>query len=341
MPLSDLFRKKPKNEPSPAPPGKPGAPVKDDSFLSPEMQKKRYDAAMEFAAALQERTPLLRGKPHAGTVLAVPARLAGSSLFRSLNYKDTEIKPGMVILSEEVNEAWPQLMNQFAFYCKQNGVDVMSKPMVTTFPEQHKPLMSVEQVLAEYQDQYHEIMKKHGLDYLQGARAGIVVASIVFEYHCKKTKDIDAFVATGIVAMGVVEGAKTAPPPLGTKATVVGTNKQVAKNNDRLVLGERDAAIQEALDHGGAFIDPHPEVMSTLQAAGIDPYLIYEKALLQKIEERVGRIDFVNANVDQLFQQWQAKPSAQTPIHVRLIQWLKSNASAHGYVQSGNSWIRK
>jgi hypothetical protein len=340
MPLSDLFRKKPKNEPSQASPTKPGVSAKDD-FLSPEMQKKRYDAAVEFVTALQEKMPLVGGKPHAGTVLAVAGRLAGSSLFRSLNYKDQEIKPGTVILSEEVNEAWPQLMNQFAFYCKQNGVDVMSKPMVTTFPEPHKPLMSVQQVLAEYQDQYHEIMKKHGLDYLQGARAGMVVASIAFEYHCKKTKDIDPFVATGIVAMGLVEGAKTAPPPLGAKAIGAATNKQSTKNNDRLVLGERDAAIQDALDHGGAFIDPHPEVMSTLQAAGIDPYMIYEKALTQKIEEKIGRIDFVNADVEALFQRWQGKPNAQVPIHVRLIQWLKSNASQHGYQQSGNSWIRK
>lgn len=339
MPLSDLFRKKPKNEPAQSAPMKPTAPAKDDSFLSPEMQKKRYEAAMEFVAALQERTPLVRGKPHAGTVLAVTARLAGSSLFRSLNYNNKEIKPGVVVLSEEVNEAWPQLMNQFAFYCKQNGVDVMSKPMVTEFPEPYKPLMSVEEVLTEYQDQYLGIMKKHGLDYLNAARAGIIVSSIVFEYHCKQAKDIDPFVATGIVAMGVVEGAKTAPPPLGTKAT--GAANSSAKNNDRLVLGERDAAIQEALDNGGAFIDPHPEVMSMLQAGGIDPYLIYEKALQQKIEEKIGRIDFVKANVDQLFQDWQGKPNAQTPIHVRLIQWLKSNASTHGYEQTGNSWIRK
>lgn len=332
MPLSDLFRKKPKNEPTQSPS------AQDKAFLSPDLQKKRYEAAMEFVAALQERTPLVRGKPHAGTVLAVTSRLAGSSLFRSLNYKAKEIQPGTVILSDEVNEAWPQLMKQFAFYCKQNGVDVMSKPMVTEFPEQNKPLMSVEQVLMEYQDQYHEIMKKHGLDYLQGAWAGMIVSSIVFEYQCKKAKDIDPFVAAGIVAMGIVEGAKTAPPAFGTKASSSG--RPPAKNNDRLVLGERDAAIQEALEHGGNFIDVNPEAMSMLKASGIDPYMIYEKALQQKIEEKIGRIDFVKTNIDELFRQWQASPD-QAPIHVRLIFWLKNNAAKHGYEQNGNSWIRK
>jgi len=327
MPLSDLFKKSPKNEPS-------KQSTVDPSLLSPEMQKKRHAAAMEFVTAFQEKIPLVGGKPHAGTVLAVAARLAGSSLYRALAYKK-DITPGTIVLSEEVNEAWPQLMNMFAYYCKQNGTDVMSKPPVTTFSERDKPLMSVEQVLAEYQDQYHEIMNKHGLDYLNGARAGMIVCSIFFEYHSRKVRDIDPFVASGIVAMGVVEGAKTSPPELGTPP-VHGT-----KNNDRLVLGERDAVIQEASDHGGAFIDLNPQALRTLQAGGIDPYLIYEKALLNKMEEKIGRIDFVKTDVDELFREWQEKSSAQTPIHVRLMLWLKENAAAHGYEQSGNSWIRK
>ena len=109
MPLSDLFKKKPKNEPAQASQKKPASPAKDDAFLSPEMQKKRYEAAMEFVAQFQEKMPLVGGKPHAGTALAIAARLAGSSLFRSLNYNKKEITPGVVVLSEEVNEAWPHL----------------------------------------------------------------------------------------------------------------------------------------------------------------------------------------------------------------------------------------
>lgn len=206
MPLSDLFKKSPKKEPA-----KP--PQTDNTLFSSEMQKKRYDAAMEFIKIFQERMPLVGGKPHAGTVLSTTARLAGTSLYRSLNYKNNAA-PGVVVLSKEVDEAWPQLMNLFAFYCKQNGIDVMAKPMVTQFPEKDRPLMDVEQVLQEYQDQYHEIMKKHRLDYLNGARAGMVVCSIIFQHHCIVAKDTDPYVATGIVAMGVVEGAKTAPPAL-------------------------------------------------------------------------------------------------------------------------------
>lgn len=337
MPFSDLFRK-PKKETADTTASKGATPSTDETFLSPEMQKKRSDAALEFVKAFQEKIPLVGGKPHAGTVLAVASRLAGSSLYRALNKQD--VTPGVVVLSEEVNQAWPQLMNLFALYCKQNGTDVMSKPVVTDFPEQNKPLMSVEQVLTEYQDQYLEIMKRHGLDYLNAARAGMVVSSIVFEYHCKTVRDIDPFVAAGIVAMGIVEGAKTAPPPLRTKSSGSSSNP-AAGNSSRLVLGERESAIQEALSHGGEFIDPHPEVFRMLQEKGIDPFLIYQQGLINKIHEKVARIDFVKANVDELFNIWQGKSDSQTPIHVRLIGWLKENAASHGYEQQGNSWVRK
>ncbi|HEX5809658.1 MAG TPA: hypothetical protein VFY25_13410 [Anaerolineales bacterium] len=348
MPLFDLFKKTPKNEP-----------VNDNPFSSPELQKRRHEAAMEFVAALKEKTPLVDGVPHAGTVLAVPARLAGSSLYRSLDYKD-DIAPGVVVLSEKVNEVYPQLLNQFAFYCKQHGLDVMSKPLVTEFPEQHRPLMSVEQILAEYQGQYHEIMKKHGLDYLEGARAGMIVCSIFFEYFCKQAKNIDPFVATGIVAMGVVEGAKTAPPPLRqaapkaspTSETALGNSQfqdlisSIARNStggsgNRLVLGEGMAPMQEALSNGGKYILVHPEVLRKLKESNIDAFLIYAAAMQVEIAAKIPRIDFVGGNVDELLKAWIGKPEAETPMHIRQARWLKEQAAPSGYQQSGNSWVLK
>src|SRR5688572_27969867 len=115
MPIFDLFKKPQKKEPA-----------RENPLGSHEMQKKRHDAALEFLKFFQERIPLLHGKPHAGTVLSTPARLAGTSLYRSLNYKQ-EVAPGTVVISDAVNEAYPQLLNLFAFYCKQNGIDVLSK----------------------------------------------------------------------------------------------------------------------------------------------------------------------------------------------------------------------
>ncbi len=330
MPLSDLFKKSPKQEPSKDAP-------QHNPLGSPEMQKKRYNAAVEFLKVFQERMPLLRGKPHAGTVLSTAARLAGTSLYRHINKK--EVTPGMIVLSEEVNQAYPQLLNLFAYYCRKNGFDVLAKPVVTEFPEKDKPRLEVAQVQAEFQDQFTEVMKKHELDYLEAARAGMVVCSIVFQYHCVRAKDIDPYVATGIIAMGVIEGAKTAPPPFGSAGTSgVPTEKEDTEHN-RFVLGEHDAAIQEALDHGGAFIDINPAILEALKEKGIDPYLVYEQALKSKIEEKIARIDFVKANVDELYSTWKSKSLTGAPEYVRLIFWLKENAKTHSYEQQGNSWI--
>lgn len=328
MPLFDFFKKPTKKE-EPL-----QSPEMDKDLMSPEMQKKRYEAAMEFVSALQEKIPLVGGRPHAGTVLAIASRSAGTNLYRAMNYKH-DVKPGTVVLSEEINQAWPQLMNLFAFYCKQNGIDVMSKPVVTKFPKKDEPLMTVEQVQLEYQDQYDMIMKKHGLDYLNAARAGMVVSSIVFQFHCIKAKDIDPYVGAGLIAMGIIEGAKTAPPSLGTP----NINALPKKNDARLVLGEDEVAAKEARENGGIFIQFPSAVMKTLQTGNI-AYAIYEKALLNQIDAKIPRIDFVETNVDELFDEWKSKPEQQIPIYIRLIIWLKKNASAHGYEQDGNSWVK-
>ncbi len=358
MPLSDFFKKSPKREPVQTPPQQPVKSSADDSLLSLEMQKKRYEAALEFLKAFQDRIPLVGGKPHAGTVLAVTARLAGTSLYRALNYKK-DIAPGTIVLSEEVNEAWPQLMNLFAFYCKQNGVDVMAKPLVTVFPEQDKPRMSVEQVQKEYQNQYDEIMKRHGLDYVNGARAGMVICSIIFQYHCMVTRDIDPYVATGIVAMGVVEGAKTAPPPLKPESSSAPASANPPQNNpftqilqsiaqncidgagNRLILGEGMAPMQESLKHGGKYILVHPGVMQQLKQNNIDPFLIYEAALRIELTAKIPQIDFIGANVDELLQAWSGKSEEQAPVHARQALWLQRNASSLGYEKRGNGWILK
>jgi hypothetical protein len=284
--------------------------------------------------------PLVGGKPHPGTVLSTVARLAGTSLFKAI-HGNKEFPAGNVILSEDINEAYPQLLNLFAVYCKQNGLDVMAKPMVTTFPENDKPLMTLEQTRAEYQKRYNEVMQKHGLDHLESARAGMVVCSMIFQYHCVRSKDIDPYVATGIVAMGVVEGSKTAPPPLGSKSPVSDQTENKGKKNNRLILGEQDDVMQEAAANGGVHIVLNPGVLQALQQGGIDPYVIHEQGLKKQIDEKIPRIDFVNTDVDALFNEWQGKSLDKAPEYVRLIFWLKDNAAAHGYEQDGNSWLLK
>jgi hypothetical protein len=349
MSLSSLFQKSPKKVSDPS--------TLDESFLSPEIQKKRCNAAMEFIKIFKRKLPLVSGKPHVGTVLSIAARLAGASLYHSLDYKNN-FAPGSVVLSKEVNEAWPQLMNLFAFYCKQNGLDVMSKPLITNLPEQDRPRMDVKQVLAEYQTEYRDVMKRHGLDDLNSARAGMIICSILFEYHTKTARDIDPFVATGIVAKGIVEGAKAAPPTLNVgRSKLVPTpvsNEQsdpshelltiIAQNStdgtgNRLVIGEGRAAMNEALRNGGRYILVHPQVLSQLKTNHVDAFLIYAAAMQMETASKIPQIDVVGGHVDELVKQWNGKPEDQAPVHVRQVLWLLNNAQSLGYERRGNSWV--
>ena len=304
--------------------------------LSDEQQKKRYDAAMEFLQAFQQKMPLVNGRPHPGTALSIPARLAGTNLFRAIN-TSKEFDPSVVVLSDEVNKIYPKLLNLFAFYCKGNGIDVMAKPVVTEFSQKDKPLMELTQIQAEYQNQYNEIMTKHGLDYMEAAQAGMILSSIIFTYHCITNKDIDPYVATGIVAMGVVEGAKTGPVSLDEeKAKAHKLSQSTHANVSRFVVGELGAVLKDVKKNGGQYTQLNPAVEETLRAGNIDPKLIYIKGLESQLEAKVERVDFVQMDIDAVLSQ--AKRD-DLPIPVFLAHWLHENAKQYGYKREGNSWV--
>jgi hypothetical protein len=345
MPLSDLFKKSPKKEP-----------VKENPFGTPEMQKKRYDAAVEFLGVLQENLLSSGGKGHAGTNLSVAAWLAGTSLYRSMNYKQNP-PPGTILLSEEVNQAWPELLNLFIYYCQRNGFELKPDRFVTKAPDEQKPRMEILEAQEKFQDRYNEIMKKYGLGYLDGARAGMIVCSIVFQYHCTHSKDIDPHVGAGIISMRIMEGAKTSPAPLnsqGTKPVPASANSQkndqfsdllkgiaqnsIDGNGTRLVLGEGMAPMSEALKNGGKYILVHPEVIKKLEENGIDGFLVYEAAMKMELASRIPQIDFIGGDVAELIRRAQGKPARQVPMHIRQLVWLKDNAGNYGYRQDGNSW---
>jgi hypothetical protein len=112
-------------------------------------------------------------------------------------------------------------------------------------------------------------------------------------------------------------------------------------SGDRLVLSDGMNAMQDAMANGGKYVLINPAVANQLQQIGIDPYYVYESAIRLQIKLKISRIDFVKVDVDKLFEEWRGKPEKQMPVHVRLIAWLKENAGANGYVQSGNSWLLK
>lgn len=350
MPLFDLFKKSPKKE-------EPKKSSFEEVFGSQELQKRRYDAAVEFLGVLQESFLSSQGEGHAGTVLASTAWLTGTSLYRALNAKDN-MPPGTVVLSEKVNEEGPTLINMLMYYLHQSGVTLKPDQLILDVPAAHKPQKDLAQIQSEFQDQYNRIMKKHRLDYLDGAKAGVIACSIVLQYHCVKQKDMDLRLGAGIISVGIMTGAKTSPvylnpesaspkandhPQAGKNAEILVSisRSSISGSGNRLVLGEMDSAVQNALDQGGKFILVHPEVSKLLEQKGFDVYLVYEAAMQAEISSKIPQIDFVGGDVEASVAKWCDKAPKQAPIHVRLMLWLKDNASAFGYAQNGNSWVLK
>lgn len=351
MPLSDLFKKSPKQEP-------PKRPSQEDVFGSAALQKNRVDAATEVMEIFDRNFRTPQG-PHAGTALSAAGWLAGTSLFRSFGHAQNP-EPGTVMLSEKANQESQKMLHLFTYYLFQSGAPIRPEQYILQVPEAHKPLQTILQVQAAHQDEYNAIMKRHGLDYLEGARAGMIVCSMAFGYLCLQRKDIDPRIGAGIIATGIIAGAKTVPMPLkpqGSPSSAPAENK--AQNNQlmevlksvavnstngsgaRLVIGEGMQSMTEALGKGGKYILLHPEVVNKLKQNNIDPYLVYEIAMRIEMGGRIPQIDFVNGNANEILQLSRGRPQEQLPIHVRQLLWLAANAGNFGYEQRGNSWYLK
>ena len=351
MPLSDLFKKSSKPEP-------PRRPSQEERFGSPALQKNRADAAAEVMGIFDRHFRTPQGI-HPGTVLSAAAWLAGTSLYRSFGYTQNP-EPGTVMLSEKANQAFPKLLDLFTYYISKGGTPIKPEQFILETPESFKPLKTILQIQEAHQDEYNAIMKKHNLDYLDGARAGIIACAMLFNYHCVKRQDLDPRLGAGIISMGIVTGAKTAPMPLETEkpahapeqapasqnSQLAEVIKSIAENSidgsgNKLILGEGMTPMQAALGSGGRYILVHPEVVRQLQQKNIDPFLVYETALRMEIASGISEIELVGGSVNQFLQAWHGRPHTQAPMHVRQVLWLAENAGALGYERIGNNWTRK
>jgi hypothetical protein len=183
-----------------------------EEFGAPELQKQRVEAATKVMGIFDRHFRGPQGS-HIGTVLSAAAWLTGTSLYRSFGF-EPQVEPGTVVLSDKANEEGPKLLNLFLFFMYQNGLVIKPDQFILEIPDGYKPLKTITEVQEAHQEEYNAIMLSHGLDYVDGARSGIVVCSMLVDIHCVDKKDMDARLAAGMISMGIVAGTKTAPPPL-------------------------------------------------------------------------------------------------------------------------------
>lgn len=204
MALSDIFRKFAQKEP---------AQVQNAASSHSHFERAR-EAALEFLSVLNGQLAASDGSLHAGTMLAAAAWLTGTSLYRSFSFQD-DSPAGTVIKSNEVNATWEGLiclLEQHTF--KKTDIPVgyliLSSMGARDFRESGVEMLYVQ---SELEGKYNAVMKRHGFGYLDGARVGIVLCSILIQqYHAARVIDLEP--AAGIVAEKILEAAKTVPPAL-------------------------------------------------------------------------------------------------------------------------------
>ncbi|MDQ3006714.1 MAG: hypothetical protein M3R47_15200 [Chloroflexota bacterium] len=180
-----------------------------------EKLKKGRSAAIEMIPILRNKVAARNGSVHVGTILSAAAWLTGTSLYRAFHVQD-DLPPGTTIKSNEVNQEWESLMNLFEQLNFQRADIPVGHLILAALADgdKHKPQVEMSYIQKELQDQYNGLMKKYGFNYPDAARAGVVLCSILFQYHSTTLKEIDPYVAAGLVAQGIIEAAKTVPPPM-------------------------------------------------------------------------------------------------------------------------------
>ena len=80
-------------------------------------------------------------------------------------------------------------------------------------PRWFRPQVEMIDVQSKLQEQYNTVMKKYDFDYLEGARVGIILCSMLIQQYSRAGL-IDSDAAMGVVAQGIFEAARTVPPAL-------------------------------------------------------------------------------------------------------------------------------
>lgn len=186
----------------------------DDSI---ETMKRQQQAAIEVLWLFQEHLPTTF-ESHPATALMSAAWLAATSLHRSMGYPQ-DIEPGTVVISETVDPKWPNMIYLYLSVLEKDGIKLNRDEMVENIrafeiPPEYQPKIDLFQVQTLFQDQYNQIMRKHGFDYEGGAQVGVFACAIMTVYHCITNKDLEPKLAAEIVSHGFFVGDITAPVPL-------------------------------------------------------------------------------------------------------------------------------
>jgi hypothetical protein len=194
--------------------GKDSASLQEDSPRLPDTFRTGRAAALEFLPILKTKLAAPDGRLHAGTALSAAAWLTGTSLYRSFHFQEGE-RPGTTINSDNMNREWERLVFLLEEYNFPKADIPVGRLVLAAMaaPAFFKPQAEMLHVQSELQEPYNAVMRKYGFDFLEGARAGVILCSILIQQY-SAAGIIHADAAAGVVAQRIFEAANPAPPRL-------------------------------------------------------------------------------------------------------------------------------
>jgi len=149
---------------------------------------------------------------HPMTAIISSARITGSILLRSCDLKLETYEPGSVLLSPEVNEKGPQLINILGHMLNNFGVTIDQSKLKTEKGEDSK--LTYMETMNLFQNDVLDIIQTHKLSFEEGAQA-IAISTAFIVKECASNTGAEA--GFNAALYGFVEGSKTVPPYLTTK----------------------------------------------------------------------------------------------------------------------------
>jgi hypothetical protein len=146
---------------------------------------------------------------HPATAISACARLAGSFMMRSFNFKLDDITPGTVMLSEEANQKGPNLINVLGGMLSSMGVVPNSNKLNTASNAQAN--LSFLESMQLLQNDAFSIMKQNSLTEEEMAYSCAMATAFIIK-ECKNDLEVETGFHTAVYCF--IEGSKTCPPKL-------------------------------------------------------------------------------------------------------------------------------
>ena len=146
------------------------------------------------------------------SAISATARLAGSFLFRSFDFKIDDAKPGTVMLSEDANTKGPQLVHITHAVLHNFGIQIDNSKMSNGNSKYAES--SFLDVITQIQDPALEIMKNNELSFEQMAQSAAIATAFIIQ----QSINISPEEGFGTAIYHYIEGTKTFPPNFSGEA---------------------------------------------------------------------------------------------------------------------------